>query len=274
MTAPTAARNGQQLPHPKAPAATKSAAGGQPPVIHPAPTITTMIVCLPDAVSRDPLTAHQLARHFGDSCTLQPRYWAKPHLYLWQLRRLIGRVKPARNQPDYCAGGPARLLDLIGLRHAAGVAAGIRHHLWQQAVQGTRPAQPWIVFHTRHLQEPGTYSYEQAGTDFWRQARVSAMRAHNAAGAGVPLAIDKLEMLQAGAAAYQHYSAMTAVCGDALLTAEGAHLVPASDAFADRVTYLEQAVRYLAGIDNTSQRLVAVSLQNSHRTGPVATATA
>jgi hypothetical protein len=53
---------------------------------------------------------------------------------------------------------------------------------------------------------------------------------------------------------------MTAICGDALLRAEGAHLAPASDAFADRVTYLEQTVQYLAGIENTGQRLVAVSL--------------
>ena len=146
------------------------------------------------------------------------------------------------------------------LRHAAGVGAGIRHQIWQQAVQGTRPAQPWVAFHTRHLTEPGKYSYEQAVADFWAQARISAMRAHNAANAGVPLAIDELEMLQAGVTAYQHYSAMTAICGDALLTAERGQLAPASDAFADRMTYLEQAIRYLDGIENTGQRLVAVSL--------------
>ena len=86
------------------------------------------------------------------------------------------------------------------------------------------------------------------------------MRAHNAANAGMPLAVDELEMLQAGAAAYQHYSAMTALCGDALLTAERGQLAPASDAFADRMTYLEQAIRYLDGIENTGQRLVAISL--------------
>jgi hypothetical protein len=260
MTTNTAARNGQRVPNPPAPAAAKPASNSQPPVVRPTATITTMIVCLPDGLSREPLTAHQLDRHFGVSGTLQPRFWAKPNLYLWQLRHLIGRAKAVKNQPDYCAGGPARLLDLTGMRHAAGVGAGIRHQLWQQAVQGTRPAQPWVTFHTRHLSEPDKYSYEQAAADFWQQARISAMRAHNAANIGTPLAIDELEMLQAGAAAYQHYSAMTAICGDALLTAEGAHLAPASDAFADRVTYLEQAVRYLAGIENTGQRLVAVSL--------------
>jgi hypothetical protein len=260
MTTPTAARNGQRVPNPPAPAAAKPTANGQPPVVRPTATITTMIVCLPDGLSREPLTAHHLDRHFGVSGTLQPRFWAKPHLYLWQLRHLIGRVKAVKNQPDYCAGGPARLLDLAGMRYAAGVGAGIRHQLWQQAVQGTRPAQPWVTFHTRHLSEPGKYSYEQAAADFWQQARISAMRAHNAANVGIPLAVDELEMLQAGAMAYQHYSAMTTICGDALLTAEGAQLAPASDAFADRVTYLDHAVRYLAGIENTGRRLVAVSL--------------
>jgi hypothetical protein len=259
VTTPTAARNGQRVPNPPAPAPT-AAANGQPLIVRPTATITTMIVCLPDELSREPLTAHQLDRHFGVSGTLQPRFWAKPHLYLWQLRHLIGRAKAVKHQPEYCAGGPAKLLQLTGMRHAAGVGAGIRHQLWQQAVQGTKPAQPWVTFHTRHLAEPAKYSYEQAAADFWQQARISAMRAHSAANVGIPLAVDELEMLQAGVAAYQHYSAMTAICGDALLTAEGANLAPASDAFADRVTYLEQAVRYLAGIENTGQRLVAVSL--------------
>ena len=261
MTTPTAARNGQRVPNPPAPAATAPTADSRPPIIRPTATITTMIVCLPAGLGREPLTAHHLDRHFGVCGTLQTtRYWAKPHLYLWQLRHLIGRAKAVRKQPDYCAGGPARLLNLTGMRHAAGVGAGIRHQLWQQAVQGTRPAQPWVTFHTRHLSEPGKYSYQQAAADFWHQARISAMRAHNAANLGTPLAVDQLEMLQAGTAAYQHYSAMTAICGDALLTTEGAQLAPASDAFADRMTYLEHAVRYLAGIENTGQRLVAVSL--------------
>ncbi len=260
MTSPTAARNGQRLPTPPVPAAAQPTSNSKPPAVRPTATITTMIVCLPDELSREPLTAHQLDRHFGVSGTLQLRFWAKPNLYPWQLRHLIGRAKSVKNQPGYCAGGPARLLQLTTMRHAAGLGAGIRHQLWQQAVQGTKPAQPWVTFHTRHLNDPGKYSYEQAAADFWHQARISAMRAHNAANAGVPLAIDELEMLQAGTTAYQHYSAMTAICGDALLTAESAQLAPASDAFADRVTYLEQAVRYLAGIENTSQRLVAVSL--------------
>lgn len=261
MTTPTAARNGQRVPNPPAPAAAQPASNSKPPVVRPTATITTMIVCLPDELSREPLTDHQLDRHFNVSGTLQPRFWVKPNLYPWQSRHLIGRrTKAGRNQPDYCTGGPARLLQLTAMRHAAGVGAGIRHQLWQQAVQGTRPAQPWVAFHTRHLSEPDKYSYEQAAADFWQQVRISAMRTHNAANAGVPLAIDELEMLQAGVTAYQHYSAMTAICGDALLTAERGQLAPASDAFADRVTYLEHAIRYLAGIENTDQRLIAVSL--------------
>nr|WP_258544578.1 hypothetical protein [Micromonospora provocatoris] len=66
-------------------------------------------------------------------------------------------------------------------------------------------------------------------------------------------------MFQAGPMAYQHYSATTAVCGDALLTPDGHKLAPASDALTHRVTYLEQAMRYLDTIE-TDQRLLAVAL--------------
>ncbi|GAA2617263.1 hypothetical protein [Paractinoplanes durhamensis] len=260
MNASTAARNGQRVPNPPPQQGTKPSNNGHQPPAKPTATITTMIVCLPDGLSREPLTAHQLDRHFGVSGTLQPRFWSKSDLYLWQWRRLIGRSKAAKNQPVWCAGGPARLLDLTGMRQGAGMGAGIRHQLWQQAVQGTKPAQPWVHFHTRHVTEPDKYSYEQAAADFWQQPRVTAMRVHNAANIGTPLAVDELEMLQAGPLAYQHHSAMTAICGDALLTAEGRQLAPASDAFNDRVTYLEQAIRCLDTIADTDQRLIAVSL--------------
>jgi hypothetical protein len=259
MTASTA-RTGQRVPNPPSQQATKTVNNGHQPPARPTATITTMIVCLPDGMAREPLTARHLDRHFGVSGTLQARFWAKPDLYLWQSRHLIVRSKATRHQPVYCAGGPARLLDLNSMRHAAGLGAGLRHQLWQQVVQGTKPAQPWVHFHTRHLTEPDKYSYEQAAADFWQQPRITAMRVYNAANVGTPLAVDELEMLQAGPVACQHNSAMTAICGDALLTADGRQLTPVSDAFADRVTYLEQAIRYLDTIADTEQRLIAVSL--------------
>ena len=73
------------------------------------------------------------------------------------------------------------------------------------------------------------------------------------------LALADLEMFQAGPMAYQHYSATTAICADALLTPDGHRFAPASDALAHRVTYLEQANRYLDNLE-ADQRLLAVAL--------------
>jgi hypothetical protein len=222
----------------------------------PTATIRSMVVCLPDGLPREALTAHQLDRHFGVSGALSPRFWASPAMYLWQRGQLFGLRK---GRPAYCAGGPVKLLDLVGMRHAAGMGAGIRHQLWSRVVHGTRPATPWPVYQARHLADPGKYPLDAAEADFHNQPRVNAMRMHNAASYGAAhLAVNELEMFQAGPIAYQHYSACTAVAGDALLTAEGHKLAP-GDAFTHRVTYLEQAGRYLDTVE-TSQRLLAVAL--------------
>jgi hypothetical protein len=223
----------------------------------PIATIRSMIVCLPDALPSQALTASQLDRHFGVSGTVQARFWAVEVMWLWQTKHLI---KPAKGKPTYCAGGPVKLLELAGMRQAAGMGAGIRHQLWQQVVQGTQAAKAWHVFESRHLAESAEYPYERAQADFWNQPRVNAMRLHNAASYGAAhLAIEELEMFQAGPLAYQHYSATTAVCGDALLTSDGHKFAPDSDALAHRVTYLEQANRYLDNLE-ADQRLLAVAL--------------
>ncbi|MGS2619309.1 hypothetical protein ACVCAH_33015 [Micromonospora sp. LZ34] len=216
-----------------------------------------MIVCLLAELPGEALTAHQLATHFGVPGTLTAHFWAVPRLRLWQRQCMIGLRK---GHPAPCAGGPVRLLDLNGMRHAAAVDAGIRHQIWQHAVHGTRPAIPWPVFEARHLANPDRYSYDAATADFHAQPRVNAMRLHAAAnpGPGQP-SVGELEMYQAGALAYQHYSAASAVVGDALLTADGGKLAPASDALADRTTYIEQALRYLDALA-PSQRLIAVAL--------------
>jgi hypothetical protein len=49
------------------------------------------------------------------------------------------------------------------------------------------------------------------------------------------------------------------VCGDALLTPDGHKLAPASDTLANRVTYLEQAGRYLNTVE-PDQRLLAITV--------------
>ncbi|MDH6466055.1 hypothetical protein M2302_006261 [Micromonospora sp. A200] len=227
------------------------------PTVTPAPTIATMIVCLPDELPAEALTARHLHTQFGVAGTLTPLFWAVPQLRLWQRQQMISLRK---GRPASCAGGPVRLLDLQGMRHAAGVGAGIRYQVWQQVVHGTRPATPWPVFASRHLTDPQKYPLEVATADFHAQPRVNAMRMHAAAtpGTGQPNP-GELEMYQAGQMAYQHYHATSAFAGDALLTADGRKLAPASDALAHRVTYLEQALRYLDTVE-PDQRLLAVAL--------------
>jgi hypothetical protein len=223
----------------------------------PVPTVHTMIVCLPDDLPGEALIAHQLATHFGVPGNLAARFWAVPGLRPWQRHQMIGLH---RGRPAACVGGPLRLLDLPGMRHAAAVGAGLRHQLWQQAVHGTRPATPWPAIQARHLANPDRYPMDVAAADFHAQPRVHAMRLHAATnpGPGRP-DIGELEMYQAGPQAYQRYCATTAVVGDAMLTADGRQLAPASDALADRTTYIEQALRHLDALA-PDQRLIAVAL--------------
>ncbi len=226
-------------------------------VVTPTATVRIMIVCLPDGLSSQALVDARLDRHFGVSGTLQPRFWASPALWRWQRAQLFG-LRTGR--PAYCAGGPVKLLDLAGMRHAAGVGASIRFEVWRRVVHGTRPAHPWAVFHARHLADPARYPRERAEADFHHQPRVNAMRMHNVVSYGAHrLPAEELEMFQAGPVAYQHYSAATAVGGDALLLPDGHQLAPASDALCHRVTYLEQAIRYLDTVE-PHQRLLAVAL--------------
>jgi hypothetical protein len=239
------------------PAHVRATRPGPQPAVTPAPTIRTMIVCLPDDLPAHTLTGQQLHKHFGVSGTLTARFWASPALRLWQRHQMIGLRK---GRPVPCVGGPIELLDLAGLRHAATVGAGIRHQVWQHAVHGTRPAIPWPTFEARHLADPDRYTWEAAAADFHRQPRVNAMRLHNTtADPAGHLAIGELEMFQAGHMAYQHYRACLAVAGDALLTAAGRTLAATSDALTHRITYLEQALRHLDTVA-PHQRLAAVAL--------------
>ncbi|MFG1648397.1 hypothetical protein ACGFIE_00600 [Micromonospora sp. NPDC049275] len=228
--------------------------------VTPAPTIATMVICLPDEVPAEALTAHQLRTHFGVTGTLTPLFWAVPQLRLWQRSQMIGLRK---GRPAPCAGGPLRLLDLQGMRHAAAIGAAIRYQIWQQTVHGTRAATPWPAFESRHLTDPQKYPYDTAVADFHAQPRVNAMRLHAAVtpGPGQP-GVGELEMYQAGQMAYQHHRAASAVVGDAMLTVDGHKLAPVSDALSHRVTYLEQALRHLDTLE-PSQRLLAVALDST-----------
>jgi hypothetical protein len=226
-------------------------------VVKPVPTVRTMIVCVPDELPREALSNRQLDTHFKVRGAMAPRFWASKALHLWQRREMFDLRKG--DQP-YCAGGPIRLLDLVGMRRAAAMGAGIRHQAWYGVVRGTREAKPWPVFLHRHLADPASYTWQTAKEEYGAQPRINAMRMHNAVTFdGGVLDTAELEMFQAGPSAYMNYHAGTAVAADALLTHYGAKLAPASDVMADRATYLEQARQYL-GTLTESQRLLAVTL--------------
>ena len=219
--------------------------------------IRTMIICVPDEVPTEALTSsRQLDKHFDVKGTTARRFWAVP-LSPWRRRHMIDLQA---GRPAYCAGGPKRLLDLNGLRHAAAVGAGVRHQQWTHVVRGTPPATPWTGFAQRHLAEASTYPMEEAKADFEAQPRVQAMLMHNAAVYGAArLDTYELEMLQAGCVAYRHFCALQAICGDAMLTGDGHRIAPDSQKFADRIRYLDQANSHLDTLD-ASTRLLAVTL--------------
>lgn len=252
---PAPAPNGRAAAPTPAPAAAPAA-----PVQRPQPTIRTMIACVPEQLSTQVLNGtRQLDRHLGVTATSEARFWARDNTYIWQHKQFIG-LRKAKTGPRYCAGGPISLLDLTGMRHGAHLGASMRHQQWTHVVRGTRDARPWQDYLLRHLREPGKYPFEQAKADFEAQPRVFAMRAHNAAGFGdVYLDPFELELLQAGAAGYANYHSMWVVCTDAVITANGGQLQPASDSAADRLTYLSQAIRYVESLD-PAQRLLAVTL--------------
>ncbi len=153
-----------------------------------------------------------------------------------------------------------RLLDLQGLRYAAAMGAGVRHQQWTHVVRGTKPAVSWTAFAQRHLADPSKYPMGTARADFEAQPRVQAMLMHNAAVYGAArLDTFELEMLQAGCVAYQHFHALQAICSDAMLTGDGHRIAPASDKFADRIRYLDEANSHLDALD-ASTRLLAVTL--------------
>jgi hypothetical protein len=222
--------------------------------VSPDPTIRMMIVCVPDDLPGEVFDRRQLDRHFGVQGAIAQRFWARP-CKPWNRRHL---VDPRKGQPTPCAGGPLRLLDLVALRHAYGMGAGLRHQTFTHVVRGTRDARPWASFVQRHLDDPDTYPLDRAEADFASQPRILAMRSHNAVtyGAG-RLDTNEVEMFQAGPVAYSNYQFLTAVAADTILTPDGQRISPTSDRFADRLTYLEQANRHLDTLDDDT-RIVAV----------------
>src|SRR5439155_15854716 len=125
----------------KKPAGTNTANPSPTTKVHPEPTIRMMIVCVPDDLPGAVFDRRQLDRHFGVQGAIAQRFWAKP-CTLWTRRYLVDARK---GRPTPCAGGPLRQLDLVALRHAYAVGAGLRHQTFTRVVRGTRDARPWVI---------------------------------------------------------------------------------------------------------------------------------
>ena len=154
----------------------------------------------------------------------------------WRSRDLVGRWH------RLTAGGRVQSLDLDGMRRQAENAASAQWLLWRYVVADTRPAKPFWVFLDRHAEDRCRYPLARAQTDYTTQPRVLAMAAFNALpGAPYRLPTSALEAFQTGAAAYATLAWLTAVPGDALVTAGGAWLTSPTGRLTDQVTYLHAA---------------------------------
>jgi hypothetical protein len=220
-------------------------------------TLRSLIVCVPEGVAAQELLDGFATSH-GVTVTAASWLWSQPTLWFWQRQALIGAQRPRRHGPHLCAGGPVRWLDLAGLRQAAAVHAGLRHTIWSQVVTSTKPARPWHEFETQHRADPVRMPPAEVRARFLRQARISAMRIHNAAQPGM-VCLDPydVEQFQAGPSAYRNFHSLKAVCADGMITADGRWLLPDSDAFTDRITYLHQAWRTLTSHPRTGTLLAA-----------------
>jgi len=124
----------------------------------------------------------------------------------------------------------------------------------------SREASPWEHFLRRHQVDPKAMSLDEARRRFLAQPRIQAMEIANAI-PGTTHHLDPYEVdaYQAGHHAYATRHQLAAIAGDAMLTADGQFLQPASDAFTDVIAYLKQAAGHVHQLGRRHQ-LVAMSL--------------
>ncbi|MEV6523152.1 hypothetical protein AB0M43_14475 [Longispora sp. NPDC051575] len=214
----------------------------------------TLVVVVPDEVPAAVLaSATTLSRYLGISGTFVPQFWTKASP--WQRHHL---VDPRRcGKQKVAAGGQLRYLDLAGMRHAVAMSASIRHHQWLEVTKGTKHATPWHVWLGKHTADPAKNPLKRVKAEYQAQPRVLAMAAHNA-GFGPVFATADLEAFQAGSHAYATYCALRAVCGEALITADGTRLAADGPEMAKHIAYLGEAHAHLESLDRR-QRIVAIT---------------
>jgi hypothetical protein len=210
-----------------------------------------VIVCLPADATADWFTSSMaLADHLDGPAELATRFPVR-HLPVigwitcWIPHRLVG-ARRRRGVVTRAAGGRIGRLGLRLAGQAAWLEATarwtVRHHL----TRGLPRARPWEDYQRRHHARPDRLSLHDARRMFLRQPAIAAMLAHNAVpGQRHQLDPDEVDAYQAGPQAYATRHMLTAVAGDAMLTADGQWLEPASEAFTDVIAYLQHAAGHL-----------------------------
>ena len=170
--------------------------------------------------------------------------------YLLDAARRFGAVTLA-------AGGRKSRLDLPGMSQHAASDAALRWRAWNLHINATtKPARVWEDFLAQHTNDPAKVSLAEARRRFEQQPRVLAMLAHAGGHVFDPY---ELSLYQAGEATYAGLHWRVALIGDALITADGRLLRPATDSVADRFRFLNDACMYLRGLHNRA-RLCAVAI--------------
>ncbi len=232
------------------PAPTTRPVGGRPPVRH----VRTVVVGLPaGAPARllPELASSKLSMRGLTSGGVLPHFVARTR----RSSKLVDRWQ------GLTSGGPIGLLDLDGMRRNAAAAAAAQWLLWQQVVDGTRPAQPFWFFADKHHAEPSRYPLTKAQAEYNAQPRVLALAAYNAMPyRPVELPTSALEAFQAGYGTYTNLAWLSAVPADGLAPAFGARwFTTTSERLADQLAYLKTANDHLMSLHPTVQ-LVAVAI--------------
>jgi hypothetical protein len=220
----------------------------------------TVIVCLPPDHAADWFTASlAVADHLHGSAVLQVRFPVRHRRILgwlatrWTARWLLAAQRRG-GAVSRAAGGRLGRLDLRLAGQAAWLDAAARWAVWRKVTGGLRQPAPWETYLRRHQAKPDRLSPHEARRMFLRQPAVAAMLAHNAIPAQRHLLDpDELDAYQAGPHAYATRHMLAAVAGDAMLTADGRWLEPASPAFTDVLAYLHRAAGHLHALPRHAQ---------------------